>query len=169
MDIKISEHKMLHWVAMRVAVGGIPILPLFERYEGLPALLNERSRYIRVWVRVFYDTLFVEEDWKFIDFMFQERHYRLTRARLATLLGVQIAEEPHFLHYQAYGNMVPPRRPHETHFSSDEEVSVLFQQPFLPGTPRTPDLLTPVAHTIHLALRKSLLFRIGYNKGITAL
>lgn len=101
--------------------------------------------------------------------MFQERHYCLTRARLATLLGVQIAEEPHYLHYQAYANTVPPRRPHETHFPSDEEVSVLFQQPFLPGTPRTPDRLTPVAHTIHLALRKSLLFRIGYNEGITAL
>ena len=101
--------------------------------------------------------------------MFQERHYRLTRARLATLLGVWIAEEPHYLHYQAYGNTVPPRRPHETHFPSDEEVSVLFQQPFLPGTPRTPDRLTPVAQTIYLALRKSLLFGIGYNEGITAL
>ena len=101
--------------------------------------------------------------------MFQQRYYRLTRARLATLLGVRIAEEPHFLHYQAYGNTVPPPRPHETHFPSDEEVSVLFQQPFLPRTPRIPDNLTPVAHTIHLALRKSLLFRIGYNEGITAL
>ena len=101
--------------------------------------------------------------------MFQERHYRLTRARLATLLGVRIAEKPHYLHYQAYGNTVPPRRPHETHFPSDEEVSVLFQRPFLPGTARISDNLTPVAHTIHLTLRKSLLFRIGYNEGITAL
>ena len=89
----------------------------------------------------------------------------MIRARLATLLGVQIAEEPHFMHYQAYGNTVPPRRPHE----SNEEVSILFQQPFLPGTPRTPDMLTHMAHSIHLALRKSLLFRIGYNEGITAL
>ena len=169
LDIKISEHKMLHWVAMRVAAGGTPVLPPFERYDGLPALLNERSRYIREWVRVFYATLFIEEDRQFIDFMFQERHYRLTRARLATLLGVQIAEEPHYLHYMAYGNTVPPRRPHETLFPSDEEVSILFQQPFIPGTPRTPDRLTPVAHSIHLALRKSLLYRIGYNEGITAL
>jgi len=62
MDIKISEHKMLHWVAMRVAAGGVPVLPFFEHYDGLPALLSERSRYIREWVRVFYATLFVEED-----------------------------------------------------------------------------------------------------------
>ena len=152
-----------------MAAGGVPVLPFFEHYDGLPTLLSEWSRYIREWVRVFYATLFVEEDRQFIDFMFQQRHYRLTRARLATLLGVRIAEEPHYLHYQAYGNTVPPHRPHETPFPSDKEVSVLFQQPFLSGTPRTPDRLTPVAQTIHLALRKSLLFRIGYNEGITAL
>ena len=70
MDIKISEHKMLHWVTMRVAAGGVPALPFFEHYDGLPALLSERSRYIREWVRVFYATLFVEEDQQFIDFMF---------------------------------------------------------------------------------------------------
>ena len=152
-----------------MAAGGILALPFFERYDGLPTVLNERSRYIREWVRVFYATLFIEKDRQFIDFMFQEMHYRLTRARLATLLGVQIADEPHFLHYMAYGNTVPPRRPHETHAPSDEEVSVLFQQPYLLGTPRIPDRLTPLAHTIHLALRKSLLLRIGYNEGITAL
>ena len=118
---------------------------------------------------MFYAILFVEEDRQFIDFMFQQRHYRLTRARLVTLLGVQIAEEPHYLHYQAYDNTVPPRRPHMTHFPSDKEVSVLFQQPFMPGTPRIPDNLTLVAHTIHLAFWKSLLFRIGYNEGITTL
>ena len=113
---------MLHWVAMRVAAGGIPTLPLFERYEGLPALLNERSRYIREWVRVFYATLFVEEDRQFIDFMFQQRQYRLTRAHLASLLGVQIAKEPHFLRYQAYGNIVPPHQTgRETH-EDDEEA-----------------------------------------------
>ena len=47
MDIKISEHKMLHWVALRVAAGGVPVLPFFEHYDGLPALLSERSRCIR--------------------------------------------------------------------------------------------------------------------------
>ena len=93
----------------------------------------------------------------------------MTRERLATYLGVRISEDAHFLHHLAYGNTVPPRRPHDTHFPSGEEVSVLFQQPFLSGTSRTPDRLTPMAHTVHLALRRSLLFWIGYNEGITAL
>ena len=73
---------------MRVVAGGVPVLPFFEHYDGLPALLSERSRYIREWVRIFYAILFFEEDRQFIDFTFQERHYHLTRARLATLLGV---------------------------------------------------------------------------------
>ena len=47
MDIKISKHKMLHWIALCVAAEGVPVLPFFEHYDGLPALLNERSRYIR--------------------------------------------------------------------------------------------------------------------------
>ena len=62
MDIKISEHKMLHWVALHVAAGGVPVLLFFEHYDGLPVLLSERSRYIREWVRVFYAILFVDED-----------------------------------------------------------------------------------------------------------
>ena len=111
-----------------MVAGGIPVLPFFERYDGLPTLLNERSRYIREWVQVFYATLFIEEDRRFIDFMFQERHYRLTRAHLATLLGVQIAEEPHYLHYMAYGNTVPPHRPHETLFPSDENADFLVRR-----------------------------------------
>ena len=88
---------------------------------------------------------------------------------MARYLGVRISKEPRYLHQLAYGYTKPPRRPHGTHFPSDQQVSVLFQQPFLPGTPRTPERLTPVAHTVHLALRRSPLYRQGYNEGITAL
>jgi hypothetical protein len=44
-----------------------------------------------------------------------------------------------------------------------------FTEPFLPGTPRTPDRHTPVAYTIHLAVRRSVLFRQGNNECITTL
>jgi hypothetical protein len=74
LDVRISDHRRLHWVALRVAVRGAPILPFFERYLGLPALLSERDRYIREWVQVFYAALFIEEDRMFIELiMFQER------------------------------------------------------------------------------------------------
>ena len=54
-------------------------------------------------------------------------------------------------------------------FPSDEDMTVLFQPPFLRGTPRVPSRLTPVAYVIHFALKRSLLFRNGYIEGITAL
>ena len=101
--------------------------------------------------------------------MFQGRQCRLTRERLAALLGVPHTAEPHSLHHLTYGDVEPPRRPHQPYPPPDEKASRLFVQPFLPGTPRVPDRLTPLAKTVHLALRRSLLYRLGYNEGITAL
>ena len=73
LGIMMSEHRMLHWGALRVAAGGVPIEPLFERYPSLPALLSERCEYVQEWVRVFYATLFVGEDRKYIMFMFNKK------------------------------------------------------------------------------------------------
>jgi len=39
----------------------------------LPALLLERHQYVQEWVRVFYGTLFVGEDRKYIVFMFNKK------------------------------------------------------------------------------------------------
>ena len=44
LDVTISEHRRLHWGALRVAPGGVPILPFFERFTRLPALLSERDK-----------------------------------------------------------------------------------------------------------------------------
>ena len=88
---------------------------------------------------------------------------------LADLLGVPHTAEPHSLHHLTYGDIDPPHRPHQPYPPPDEEASILFIQPFLPGTPRLPDRLTPLAETIHLALRRSLLYRLGYNEGLIAL
>ena len=154
---------------MRVAAGGVPIEPFFERFPGLPALLAERRQYVQEWVRVFYATLFVGEDRKYIMFMFNKKQYRLNRQSLARYLGVTLPEEPYSLHFHTYDDVDPPCRSKEPMFPSDEDVSVLFEPPFLPGTPRVPSRLTPVAYMIHFALKRSLLLRIGYSEGITAL
>jgi len=69
LGIRFSEHRRLHWGSLRVAARGVPILPLFEVYTGLQALLSDRDRYVREWVRIFYATLFVK-DRQFIEFMF---------------------------------------------------------------------------------------------------
>ena len=132
-------------------------------------LLADRRQYVQEWVRVFYATLFVGEDRKYIMFMFNKKMWRLNRQSLARHLGVTLSDEPYSLHFHTYGDADPPRRSKETMFPSDKDVSILFQQPFLPGTPRVPSRLTPVAYVIHFALKRSLLFRIGYSEGITSL
>ena len=102
-----------------MAAGGVPILPFFEVYPALRALVSE-------WVRIFYATLFVDEDRTFIEFMFQGRHCTLTREMLADLLGVPHTAEPHSLHHLTYGDIEPPRRPHQPYPPPDEEASILF-------------------------------------------
>jgi hypothetical protein len=50
---------------------------------------------------------------------------------------------------------------------SDDEISFLFLQPFLPGTPRTPDRLTREAYVVHYALRGYVLYRMGKVESLT--
>ena len=83
LGVRFSVHRRLHWGSLRVSAGGVPILPFFEVYPGLRALVGDRDRYVREWVGIFYATLFVDEDREFTEFMFQGRHCTLTRERLA--------------------------------------------------------------------------------------
>ena len=62
LGVRFSVHRRLHWGSLRVAVGGLPILPFSEVYPGLRALLSDWDRYVCEWVRIFYATLFVDED-----------------------------------------------------------------------------------------------------------
>jgi hypothetical protein len=50
---------------------------------------------------------------------------------------------------------------------SDDEISFLFLQPFLPDTPRTPDRLTREAYVVHYVLRRSVLYRMGSAESLT--
>jgi hypothetical protein len=52
------------------------------------------------------------------------------------------------IHYLAYPDVEPPRRAHSPVLPTDEEISFLFQQPFLLGTPRTPDRLIREAYVV---------------------
>lgn len=157
--VRFSEHRVLRWGALRLSLGGVPILPYFERYLGLVAFLSERSQYVREWSTTFYSTVFIETDRSYIQIMFDCGRWRMTRDTLARRFGLQISEDPMYLHTLAYRDAEPLRHAHEAFFPPEEDVRILFTEPFLPGTPRTPDRLTPVAYTIHMALRTSLLFR----------
>jgi hypothetical protein len=47
-----------------------------------------------------------------------------------------------------------------------DKIIFLFQQLFLPGTPRTPDRLTREAYVVHYTLLSSVLYRMGNDESI---
>jgi hypothetical protein len=156
---------MLHFTALRAAAAGEAILPFIDYQRGLVDLVTRRSRYVPNWVRKFYATVYVKADRLSIKFMFMGQQQRLTREGIAELLQVDLHDDS--IYYLAYPHVEPPRRAHSPVLPSDEEISFLFQQPFLPGTPRTPDRLICEAYVIHYALRRSILYRMGNAKSLT--
>jgi hypothetical protein len=114
---------------------------------------------------VFYSTIYVDTDRLFIRFMFMDQQQRLTREGIAELLQVDLHDDS--IHHLAYPYVEPPRRAHSPILPSDEEIGFLFLQPFLPGTPRTPDRLIREAYVIHYALRRSVLYRMGNAESLT--
>jgi hypothetical protein len=114
---------------------------------------------------VFYSTVYVDANWLFIRFMFMGQQQRLTREGIAELLQVDLHDDS--IHHLAYPDVEPPRRSHSPILPSDEEISFLFLQPFLPGTPRTPDRLIREAYVVHYALRWFVLYQMGNAESLT--
>jgi hypothetical protein len=131
---------MLQFAALRAAAAGELILPYFDYLPGLAALVSKRSRYVSEWVRVFYAIIYVEVDRLSIHFMFMGQQQTLNREGITELLGVELKDDS--IHYVAYPDVEAPRRAHTLVLPSDDEISFLFQQPFLPYTPQTPGCLT---------------------------
>jgi hypothetical protein len=132
---------MLQFTALRAAAAGVPILPFFDYQRGLADLVTRRSRYVPDWVRVFYATVYVDANRVAIRFLFMGQQQRLTQEGIAKLFQVDLHDDS--IHYLAYPDVEPPRRAHSPILPTDEEISFLFQQPFLSGTPRTPNRLIP--------------------------
>jgi hypothetical protein len=114
---------------------------------------------------VFYATVYTDADRVTIRFMFMGQQQRLTREGIAELFQVDLHNDS--VHYLAYPNVEPPHRAHSPILPTDKEISFLFQQPFLPGTPRTPDRLICEAYVVHYALRRSILYRMGNAESLT--
>jgi hypothetical protein len=105
---------------------------------------------------VFYNIVWVGQERSMIWFMFGGQPYRLMRAQLAEVLGVDLVDVS--LHAAVYGDVDPPRRALVGGIApTHEEISILFHQPFPISYQHAPDLLIDKAHVIHMALRKTLL------------
>lgn len=168
---RLFPHRLIDWESLRRAAGGQDIRRHFAEFEGLAELVEtgpDRGRYVEDWVRVFYSTVYLSEGRRTIQFMFDGRPHRLTRQRVAEILGVRLSDRS--LHAEVYSDADPPRRAllggvAPTH----QQVQVLFRQPFPVDYPRVPDLLTPEAFTVLMVLRRTILPRTGYPEGITGL
>jgi hypothetical protein len=165
----LFSHRVLDWESISQQAGGADIESHFAHFRGLPGLLEiGQNRYIEDWVRVFYSTVWVGQERYVIWFMFGGQPYRLTRAQLAEILGVDLVDVS--FHAAVYGDADPPRRALVGGIApTHEEISILFRQPFPVSYQRAPDLLTNEAYAIHMALRKTLLPRSGYPEGFTGL
>jgi hypothetical protein len=97
--------------------------------------------------------------------MFMGQQQRLTREGIAELLQVDLHNDS--IYYLQYPDVEPPRRAHSPILPTDEEISFLFQHPFLPGTPRTPDHLIREVYVVHYALRRSVLYRMWNAESLT--
>jgi hypothetical protein len=87
-------------------------------------------------------------------FIFGGQPYRLTRAQLAEILGVDLVDVS--LHTAVYGDADPPHSALVGGIApTHEEISILFRQPFPVSYQHAPDLLTDEAYDIHMALRKT--------------
>jgi hypothetical protein len=111
--------------------------------------------------------VYVDADRVAIRFMFMGQQQRLNREGIAELLQVDHHDDS--IHYLAYPDVEPPRHAHSPISPTDEEISFLFQLPFLPGTPRTPDRFIREAYVVHYALRRSVLYRMGNAKSLIGL
>jgi hypothetical protein len=102
------SHRVLDWESIRQQAGGADIESHFAHFRGLAGLLEVgQNRYIEDWVRVFYNTIWVGQERSMIWFMFGGQSYRLTRAQLAQVLGVDLVDVS--LHAAVYGDADPPR------------------------------------------------------------
>jgi hypothetical protein len=124
------SHRVLDWESIRQQAGGADIESHFAHFRGLAGLLEVgQNRYIEDWVRVFYNTIWVGQERSMIWFMFGGQSYRLTRAQLAQVLGVDLVDVS--LHAAVYGDADPPRWALVGGIApTHEEISVLFRQPF---------------------------------------
>jgi hypothetical protein len=162
---QLSQHRMLQFTTLRAAIAGEPISLFFDYLRGLADLVSRRSRYILDWVRVFYATVYVEVDRLSLRFMFMGQQHRLTREGIAELL--QVVLHDYSIHYLAYPDVEAPRRAHSPVLPSDDEINFLFLQPFLPGTPKTPDPPIREAYVVHYVLWRSVLYRMGNAESLT--
>ena len=81
----------------------MPILPLFERFQGLVHLFSEVDRVVTRWVRQFYATAWINPHRRFIQLMVNEHMTRIYLGEMRRHLGVAASNRK--LHQIVYADV----------------------------------------------------------------
>ena len=120
------------------------------------------------WVHQFYATVWIHLEHDFIAFMLDGRPEQMSYNRLQQLLGVDTSDRK--LRQIVYRDALPSCRSRARGtFPTEQEIRLLFMEPFTDGSLRTLDRLCLEAYVLHMALRKIVLLHGGNGESLTSL
>jgi hypothetical protein len=128
-------------------------------------LLTTSGRYVEEWVRVFYASVWIDANHKWMRFRFEREDVTIHASQIHQLFGFN--ESSTHLHNLCYGTSDPPRRPHGGVAPSTTHVTALFRPPFSDGSRRSPADFTTAAKFLYQLMRRILLPRMGYREAAT--
>ncbi|RLM85619.1 hypothetical protein C2845_PM04G04340 [Panicum miliaceum] len=171
LSTQVQPHRRL---VMSTMARAVPMaVESFQQYFnymlGMLDLFTLPGHYILDWVEIFYSRVFIQSDRSRIMFMFEGERHVLYRSDIAAALRLQ--ESDIRLHDLVYPDIPPSRRPVCTGVDPPDfdTVSICFEEPFGPASPRHPSDLTRLASIALKGLRRSLLPRTGNRETVTAL
>jgi hypothetical protein len=163
-QIALRVHRLLDLPAFLLAAGADSEVHLLY-LPGLLTLLTTSGRYVKEWVRVFYDSVWIDPDHQWMRFRFEQEDVTIHASQIRQLFGFN--ESSTRLHSLCYGTSDPPRRPHDRVAPGTAHVVALFQPPFSDGSRHSPADFTTAAKFLYQHLRWTLLPQMGYMEVAT--
>jgi hypothetical protein len=163
-QITPRAHQLLDLPTFLLAAGANSEVHL-SYLPGLLTLLTTSGRYVEEWVRVFYDSVWIDPDHQWMRFRFKQEDVTIHASQICQLFG--FPESSTCLHSLCYGTSDPPRRPLGGVAPATAHVVALFRPPFTDGSGCSPADFTPAAKYLYQVMRRTLLPQMGYREATT--
>ena len=122
-QIALRAHRLLDLPAFLLAAGADSEVHL-SYLSSLLTLLTTSGIYVEEWVRVFYASVRIDPDHKWMRFRFEREDVTLHASQIRQLFGFN--ESSTRLHSLCYGTSDPPRHPHSGVAPATAHVAALF-------------------------------------------
>jgi hypothetical protein len=149
-QIALRAHRLLDLSAFLLAAGADSEVHL-SYLPRLLTLLTTSGRYVEEWVRVFYDTVWIDPDHHWMRFRFERKDVTIHASQIHQVFGFN--ESSTRLHSMCYGTSDPPRRPHGGVAPGTAHVVALIRPPFSDGSRRSPAEFTTAARFLYQLMR----------------